>query len=74
MSYRWWRMYSEAPKHDVLPPGERWLTLTEAAERLGRSKTLVALRVHQGRIKGCRIGKRIFVAESDVKLNLVTFS
>ena len=43
-----------------------WLTLAEAAERLGCSPDAVRMRVKRGRLRARRQGRRVYVSAPDV--------
>jgi excisionase family DNA binding protein len=46
--------------------GRKWLTLGEAAERLGCSPDAVRMRVKRGRLEHRRQGSRVYVAATSV--------
>src|SRR4051794_31107409 len=46
--------------------GPRWLTLEQAAERLGCSSDAVRMRVKRGRLKGEHQGRRLYVSAASV--------
>ena len=46
--------------------GARWLTLAQAAERLGCSPDAVRMRVKRGRLDHRRQGRRLYVAAASV--------
>jgi excisionase family DNA binding protein len=45
---------------------KRWLTLGEAAERLGCSPDAVRMRVRRGRLRVRHQGRRVYVSAQDV--------
>jgi excisionase family DNA binding protein len=47
-------------------PGRQWLTLGEAAERLGCSRDAVRMRVNRGRLDHRRHGRRLYVSTNSV--------
>lgn len=49
-----------------VPPPRAWLTLPEAAERLGCSPDAVRMRVHRGRLDHRRHGRRLYVSAASV--------
>jgi excisionase family DNA binding protein len=46
--------------------GVRWLTLAQAAERLGCSPDAVRMRVRRGRLEHRRQGRRLYVSAASV--------
>ncbi|HZQ03704.1 MAG TPA: helix-turn-helix domain-containing protein [Gaiellaceae bacterium] len=46
--------------------GRRWLTVAEAAERLGCTTDAVRMRVARGRLEHRRQGRRVYVAASAI--------
>jgi len=48
------------------PNERRWLTLGEAAERLGCSRDAVRMRIHRGRLDHRRHGRRLYVSAASV--------
>jgi excisionase family DNA binding protein len=46
--------------------GRRWLTLSEAGERLGCSPDAVRMRVKRGRLEARRQGSRVYVSAASV--------
>ena len=51
---------------DRLQPPKRWLTLAEAAERLGCSPDAVRMRVKRGRLEHRYQGRRLYVSADAV--------
>jgi excisionase family DNA binding protein len=51
---------------DRLHPPKRWLTLAEAAERLGCSPDAVRMRVRRGRLEHRYQGRRVYVSADSV--------
>lgn len=47
-------------------PTRVWLTLSEAAERLGCTPDAVRMRVHRGRLDHRRHGRRLYVSAASV--------
>src|SRR5690242_13395098 len=47
-------------------PGPRWLTLEQAAERLGCSPAAVRMRANRGRLATRRHGRRVYVSAASV--------
>ncbi len=47
-------------------PGARWLTLDQAAERLGCSPAAVRMRANRGRLATRRHGRRVYVSAASV--------
>lgn len=54
---------AELPADD---DGARWLTLDQAAERLGCSADAVRMRIKRGRLQHRRSGRRIYVSRDSV--------
>ena len=48
------------------PRERRWLTLSEAAERLGCTPDAVRMRIHRGRLDHRRHGRRLYVSAASV--------
>ena len=48
--------------------GARWLTLEQAADRLGCSADAVRMRVKRGRLEHRRQGRRVYVSAESVDL------
>ena len=48
------------------PQERRWLTLGEAAERLGCTTDAVRMRIHRGRLDHRRHGRRLYVSAASV--------
>jgi excisionase family DNA binding protein len=46
--------------------GARWLTLEQAADRLGCSADAVRMRVKRGRLEARRHGRRVYVSRASV--------
>ncbi len=46
--------------------GRAWLTLTEAAERLGCTPDAVRMRINRGRLEHRRHGRRLYVSAASV--------
>ena len=47
--------------------GRAWLTLTEAAERLGCTPDAVRMRIKRGRLEYRRQGRRLYVSAASVE-------
>jgi excisionase family DNA binding protein len=47
-------------------PSPRWLTVEQAAERLGCSRDAVRMRVRRGRLDSKRSGRRVYVSTASV--------
>jgi excisionase family DNA binding protein len=47
--------------------GPHWLTLDQAAARLGCSRDAVRMRVKRGRLEGRRQGRRLYVSAASVE-------
>lgn len=47
--------------------GAAWLTLEQAAERLGSTADAVRMRVKRGRLEGRRQGRRLYVSAASVE-------
>jgi excisionase family DNA binding protein len=47
--------------------GRAWLTLTEAAERLGCTPDAVRMRIRRGRLEHRRHGRRLYVSSASVE-------
>lgn len=47
-------------------PGRPWLTLREAAERLGCTPDAVRMRINRGRLDHRRHGRRLYVSAASV--------
>ena len=47
-------------------PGRVWLTLAEAAERLGCTPDAVRMRVNRGRLDSRRHGRRLYVSAASI--------
>jgi excisionase family DNA binding protein len=47
-------------------PGRVWLTLSEAAERLGCTPDAVRMRINRGRLEHRRHGRRLYVSADSV--------
>ena len=50
-----------------VPPPRTWLTLAEAAERLGCTPDAVRMRIHRGRLDHRRHGRRLYVSAASVE-------
>jgi excisionase family DNA binding protein len=48
--------------------GRVWLTLTEAAERLGCTPDAVRMRINRGRLEHRRQGRRLYVSAASIDL------
>jgi excisionase family DNA binding protein len=51
---------------EQVQPGRVWLTLSEAAGRLGCSPDAVRMRIHRGRLEHRRHGRRLYVSAASV--------
>jgi excisionase family DNA binding protein len=47
--------------------GRAWLTLTEAAQRLGCTPDAVRMRINRGRLEHRRHGRRLYVSAASVE-------
>lgn len=60
------RVRDELAAVQVSDPGPTWLTLAQAAERLGCSADAVRMRVRRGRLDARHQGRRLYVSAASV--------
>jgi excisionase family DNA binding protein len=56
----------EALEREPRPESRRWLTVREAAERLGCSPDAVRMRINRGRPQAKRHGRTVYVSAESV--------
>jgi DNA-directed RNA polymerase specialized sigma24 family protein len=60
------RVAAELARHAQTDAGPRWLTLDQAAERLGCTPAAVRMRANRGRLQTRRHGRRVYVSADSV--------